>query len=237
MPIKKLYLFYYVYMTKNLINGKCYIGFHATNKEYDNYMGSGKLLKKAIKKYGKNNFIKGIIENVTIENWKKREIFWIDAYDTFNNGYNLTKGGEGFIGLNKGERNPMYGKTHSDNTIKMMCGKKSLEHRKNMSLAKKGKSYKEIYGNKAEYMCYQRIKQTSNSGNPNSRKYVIHNNKLNKSWIIHGNLGLFCKKYHVSGNTFQKSRKNNSYINNWKCNCYNVLNPNHQNIKKFSLSK
>lgn len=52
---------FYVYETKNLINGKIYVGKH-TAKTYENdYLGSGKLLHEAINKYGKENFVKTIL--------------------------------------------------------------------------------------------------------------------------------------------------------------------------------
>lgn len=233
MKLKEKYKFYYIYMTKNLINGKGYVGFHATNKEYDNYLGSGKILNKAIKKYGKNNFIKGIIEYVNEENWKEKEIYWINELNTFNNGYNLTKGGEGFLGINKGNRNPMFGKKHSKETIKKMKKPKSNNHKKLFSIAKKGKSYEEIYGNKANYMKKCRKIQCSNSRNPNAKKYIVFNSKINKSWLIYGNQVKFCKQYHVSGRTLQLSRKNNIWINNWKCEIYDYNNENHHKAQIY----
>jgi len=50
-----------IYLTVNQINGKIYIGQTSINK--NGYIGSGKLLKKAIKKYGKYNFIRTILRN------------------------------------------------------------------------------------------------------------------------------------------------------------------------------
>lgn len=41
---------YYIYRITNLINGKTYIGQHKYKKIKDTYMGSGKILKNAIKK-------------------------------------------------------------------------------------------------------------------------------------------------------------------------------------------
>lgn len=83
-----------IYKTTNLINGKYYIGKDVRNLNC--YLGSGELLKKAIKKYGKNNFVKEIIEvcNNLIK-LEEREKYWIKELNSIKNGYNLTEGGTG----------------------------------------------------------------------------------------------------------------------------------------------
>ena len=55
---------HYVYETTNLINGKKYIGKRSCKCpiEEDKYIGSGTILKVAIKKYGKENFKKEILQ-------------------------------------------------------------------------------------------------------------------------------------------------------------------------------
>lgn len=85
-----------IYITENLINGKKYIGKDTQNKK--NYLGSGKLLKIAIKKYGKDNFKKTIIEFCKDnKQLSEREIYWINFFDAVNdkNYYNISFGGDG----------------------------------------------------------------------------------------------------------------------------------------------
>jgi len=54
--ISKLRKYHFLYKTTNLVNGKYYYGMHSTNNLKDGYLGSGKYLWYAIKKYGKENF-------------------------------------------------------------------------------------------------------------------------------------------------------------------------------------
>ena len=49
-----------------------------------------------MKKYGKDNFYCDVLEkNVNVNNLDDREIFFINKYNSFENGYNSTKGGDG----------------------------------------------------------------------------------------------------------------------------------------------
>lgn len=85
-----------IYKTTNLINGKIYIG--QDSKNNSNYYGSGLLLSKALKKYGKENFIKEILQ--ICENKEELNQFeknWIKYYNSTNKdiGYNMSEGGTG----------------------------------------------------------------------------------------------------------------------------------------------
>ena len=67
--------YHYIYKITNLINGKIYIGQHTTSNLDDGYMGSGKILMRAIKKYGVENFrkeIQGFYEDIDELNYMER---------------------------------------------------------------------------------------------------------------------------------------------------------------------
>ena len=88
---------HYVYQIENLVHNKIYIGKHSTSNMDDGYMGSGKLLIKAIKKDGIENFKKTILcffetedEAFIYERNLVTEEF-VNSVDT----YNLTCGGSG----------------------------------------------------------------------------------------------------------------------------------------------
>lgn len=92
---------YYIYKIINTINRKTYIGQRKKpeNKsiESDKYMGSGWLLKKAFKKYGKENFIKEILHvcknKQDIDEFEK---FYINEERKIGKSeYNICDGGQG----------------------------------------------------------------------------------------------------------------------------------------------
>ena len=58
---KKKQLYFTVYKTTNLVNGKIYIGKHITEDPNDRYLGSGHLFYKAVRKYGVKNFKKEVL--------------------------------------------------------------------------------------------------------------------------------------------------------------------------------
>lgn len=84
-----------VYVTVNIINGKLYVGIHNGGNKY--YLGSGRLLKQAIKKYGRENFSRLIIDEFdSLSVGVEKEKFWIRRLNTKTpNGYNLSDGGFG----------------------------------------------------------------------------------------------------------------------------------------------
>lgn len=99
-----------IYKVTNKINGKVYIGQsvdigrrwreHMTAKD-DIYF------HKAIQKYGVENFEWEVIEQCKKKDLDEREIYWIEYYDSFNKGYNCTKGGDSGPVMH-GEGNPNW---------------------------------------------------------------------------------------------------------------------------------
>lgn len=91
---------YTIYETKNLLNGKIYVGKHQTKNLDDGYLGSGKLLIRAIEKHGSENFSKKILyvfDNEEEMDRKEAEIVneeFVNRSDT----YNLCPGGRGGFG-------------------------------------------------------------------------------------------------------------------------------------------
>ena len=101
-----------IYKTTNLINGKIYIGKDKYNNP--NYFGSGKILKQAILKYGKENFKKEILEVCDDETiWKEREKYWIKELNSIIIGYNIAKGGDGGDTISNNPRKKEIGEAHS----------------------------------------------------------------------------------------------------------------------------
>ena len=93
----------FIYKITNTINGKSYIGQTIQNVKERFYQHcatkcskavSNMAIHRAIKKYGKSNFTVEVIEEIDSANLNDRERYWIKYYNSYNNGYNSTKGGQ-----------------------------------------------------------------------------------------------------------------------------------------------
>ena len=90
------YHYHIIYLIENIITHKKYVGKHSTNNLDDNYFGGGVYLNRSIKKYGKENFRKKILELCNESNINEKEIYWIEKKNSIKpGGYNLTIGGDG----------------------------------------------------------------------------------------------------------------------------------------------
>lgn len=89
----------YIYKTTNLVNGKIYIGKKESSEYVSTYFGSGKLIKRAIEKYGVDNFKNEVLfwcKN--LEELNSKEVETIKDNDSFyysGHGYNIAGGGDG----------------------------------------------------------------------------------------------------------------------------------------------
>lgn len=106
----------YVYRITNALNGMQYVGVTVNPKKrfrsHSRNVGSHRLLlKNAILKYGKENFKMEVLLKASQTYCYEIEPKVIALYKTLKpNGYNLTKGGMGSLGLT-GEMNGCYGRT------------------------------------------------------------------------------------------------------------------------------
>jgi len=124
-------LFYTIYKITNNVNGKIYIGKHQTMKPDDSYMGSGRLIVNAIKKYGKNNFTKEVLfvfDNEEEMNLMEKKLITED-FCLREDTYNLGVGGEG---------GPHFkGKTHSEKTKELIRNDENAKMRRNQTLKRR----------------------------------------------------------------------------------------------------
>ena len=157
-----------VYKTTNLITGKIYVGQCVDNR--DSYLGSGKWLKRSIKKYGKQNFKKEILETCnSIEELNEREAYWISVLNSTNPkiGYNILEGGKnhkGSVPWNKGLRGVQKAwnkglnkntdervKEYALSSIKTRKNRKYIAWNKNLKGFNKGHETKKITKEQIQY--------------------------------------------------------------------------------------
>ena len=142
-------MYYTIYKITNKINDKFYIGMHKTNNLDDGYMGSGKLIRRAMEKYGIENFTKEILhifDNEEDMKNKEKELVVISE-----DSYNLCDGGHGGFGyINRNKLQPKAGWNHTEEAKRKIArfgnqcfkGKKlSEEHKQKLTFA--GKTHSE----------------------------------------------------------------------------------------------
>jgi hypothetical protein len=122
---REIFLFYTIYKITNKINGKYYIGKHQTTNLDDGYMGSGKHLKRAIAKYGTDNFTKELLhiyDNEADMNATEKKLVVISEET-----YNLCEGGKGGFGYINSVGKNFYN-NHTNVAIENLAkGKEALQ--------------------------------------------------------------------------------------------------------------
>jgi group I intron endonuclease len=143
-----------IYKIVNKINGKVYVGctintleqrfyehlYRCNNTDYKSK------LYNSIKKYGEENFEIDLIEECDLTVLYENEKKYIEKFKSFSDGLNSTYGGEGCLGY-----------IHSEE-----IRKKISENTKNGN-SHRGKSYEQLYGEKAQEEKNKRKKSVSES--------------------------------------------------------------------------
>lgn len=169
---------WYIYRITNLINGKTYIGQHKYKKRCDNYMGSGKILRMAIQKYGIDNFKKEIlINNISVRKYANKAEKTLIAIERKHNKaeYNICDGGEGFSG------------THHTKESKRKIGIASLgnQHAKGKNIGNQYAKGNRLSKNTRQKMSLSRM---GNKNNGIANIMCVETNEIHRTveWIKFG---------------------------------------------------
>lgn len=168
-------MYFTVYKTTNNVNGKYYIGKHKTDFLGDNYLGSGKLLKQAINKYGVESFSKEILfvfDNEKDMNDKEKELVVISEET-----YNLCEGGNGgFDYINRTGISKFTGKKHSEETKQKISERRKGKSTISEDFIPWNKGSKGVYSEEHK----EKLRQASANRSIELRKQVSEKVKL--SW-------------------------------------------------------
>jgi len=203
-------MFYTVYKTTNKINGKFYVGCHKTSDLDDSYLGSGKLLRRAIEKHGIENFEREILhvfDNPEEMFAKEKEIV-TEEFLSENNTYNLKLGGEGGFDYIINDKKLMADRNrkiasnrdYSDKTFRNKVSEKvrlsDLEGRR-----RHPNNYPSFAGKKHSSLSKEKI------GSANKRLTGSKNSQFGSFWITNGVESKKCRGQIPEG--WRRGRKRN----------------------------
>jgi hypothetical protein len=191
-------IFYTIYKITNKINSKYYIGKHQTKDLNDGYMGSGKILKRAIEKHGLDNFTKEILfifDNEEHMNAKEKELVVVSEET-----YNFCEGGKGGFGyINRNGINKRFKPQKEETKLKVSVGlKKYYDKNPNeagRSIFFANKKCKEKYPNGVWKNKLHREETKSKIGNANKISQLgSKNSQFGTCWITDGKQNKKIKK-------------------------------------------
>lgn len=140
----------HIYLVVNSINGKKYVGQHSGKQR--NYFASGTAVQHAIKKYGKHNFNRFILQywDEAPLDMDKAEEFWIIKENSLvPNGYNISTVGTGRLQHNHTPWNKGGGEYSEESRLKMRNSKLGTtlkeSHKSNISQTLLGKPKSETH--------------------------------------------------------------------------------------------
>lgn len=219
-----------IYKHTCIVNDKSYIGFTTRDIETRwcehvklSMLGSKFHFHNAIRKYGEANFTHEILVEIVGEDEKemyKLEQEYIKKYDTYNKGYNSTKGGEGCLGLlvneetkEKLRKAALKENLSPEKLLKMRnakLGKKlSLQTKEKLSLIKKGLIFTEehktnLSNRKKEF--YLNNENKIKAGDYHSKEYILINKEMNIELKI-DNLKKYCLENELNYKKIHKTIK------------------------------
>ena len=187
---------HHIYDYKNK-NNECY-----NNKFY-----------QALRKYGLSSFKFELLEECSVSELNEKEIYWINYYNTFENGYNSTLGGNNFspnINLKETEEKRMLTR-NKNNSLKSenhprakLKNEEVLKIRKRYILGENAKNIYEDYKDLYSYDSFKRIifgYAYKNVGNIPPKETIRYTNKnksigkLNKDIVLSIRDDYSTKKY------------------------------------------
>ena len=212
-------MYYIIYKTTNTINGKVYIGKHKTKDLDDGYLGSGKLLHYAIKKYGIENFTKEIIYICDTEqdmNLKEQEIV-TEEFCLREDTYNLCVGGHGgFSYINRHNLGGNYKNKKQLDLKKLETARNVLkdlytdESWKKQQSLKISESLKKHYQNNSGHFLGKNHSEESKKKISKSNKNIgkgSKNSQYGTIWITNGQENKKIKKDDLIPKGWYKGRK------------------------------
>jgi hypothetical protein len=244
-----------IYQIKNTITGKVYVGsaINIKNRFLDHKQllkrqkHHSKKLQHSVNKYGIENFVFEIIEECEKDFLIEREQYYINTYESYEKGYNATptagsklgfkfseeskkKMRQSQKGLRAGEKHPLYGKRHSEETkrkisIKNSGKKASEETKRKMSKSRKGRT-PAMLGKKHSEETKRKISKANEDKlkgekNPSSKlndflvleiRNLWDQLKPEKNNLTYKTIMLFCEKYSVTYSTIYNIVKRKSWI-------------------------
>lgn len=200
-----------IYCYHCISTGKKYIGQtvyeqkRKSQHKHDCNRGVNNKFYRAVRKYGWDNFIYGIVESYDINNLNEQEVFYIDKYDTYQNGYNSTIGGEGARGFSPSDETKKKQSISAKNRSNPPHNKKYFtEDEKKEAKRKRDRKYQQkVKERRKEYM-----KEWRENNQDKIEKWKIENKeKIKQGW----------KDYR------EKNKEKRDEYNKWYY--YNVVKP------------
>lgn len=189
-----------IYAILNKVNGKTYVGKHKYQNTEDllgNYWGSGRLIKKAISKYGKENFKRFILRRNIRDNHMANlyEIAFIRVFKQYGMcEYNISKGGDGgYLGVGPWNKGIHLSEEHKRNIRESCKGGNKASFRKGHIPWNKGRRAEQIskglMGHKVSEETKKKISKANKGKHIGSR-----NSQFGTHWYTNGEINIKAKE-------------------------------------------